>query len=208
MGNHIGRDVALGPNLVLGCGRFSIADGAMIMNFNVFKNLSGIELGTKSAIGNFNQFTAAADYQQFSPLVGRLVIGDWGFIMNRHYLDCSGQVILQPFAAVGGVKSIIQSHELDLARNKTEPGRVVLGRNAVTSTRCILLMDSYLPERSVLAAGSVLSRPKKGTDMPACGLYGGAPARFIREIKDYKFWDRACSDTPPEPFDDKKFLAE
>lgn len=59
LGNHIGRDVAIGPNLVLNCGRFSIADGAAIMSFNIFKQLSSIELGPQSVIGRFNQFTAA-----------------------------------------------------------------------------------------------------------------------------------------------------
>ena len=76
------------------------------------------------------------------------------------------KAILRPFAAVSGVKNIIQSHELDFADNKTEPGRVVLGRKAVTTSGCILLKDSYPPERSVLAAGAVLRKAKQGEDMP------------------------------------------
>jgi acetyltransferase-like isoleucine patch superfamily enzyme len=112
---------------------------------------------------------------------------------------------LRPFSAIGGVKSIIQSHELDLVHNKTEPGRVVLDKNAVTSTGCILLKDSCLPERSVLAAGAVLRKAKEGENMPTSSLYGGAPARFIREIKRSEFWDRTDIDTPPAPFDDAKF---
>ncbi len=208
LGNRIGHDVVLGPNLVLNCGPFSIGDGAAIMNFNIFRQLSSIELGPDSNIGNFNQFTAAPDYQRYSPLVGKLIIGEFGAVTNRHYFDCSGQVILRPFAAVGGIKSIIQSHELDYACNKTEPGRVVLGRNAVTTTGCILLKDSYLPERSVLAAGSLLSRAKDRDNMPISGLYGGTPARFMREIKEYQWWDRAQAHTPPAPFGDEQFRVE
>jgi acetyltransferase-like isoleucine patch superfamily enzyme len=208
LGNHIGHDVILGPNLVLNCGPFSIADGAAIMNFNIFRQLSGIELGPESGIGNFNQFTAAPDYQRYSPLVGKLIIGKFGVVTNRHYVDCSGQVILRPFSGIAGVKSIILSHELDYAENKTEPGRVVLGRDAQTTAGCILLKDSYLPERSVLAAGSVLPRAKEGDNMPISALYGGAPARFIREIKENQYWDRAHTHTPPVPFDDEKFRVE
>ena len=110
--------------------------------------------------------------------------------------------------AVGGLRNIILSHELDFADNKTEPGRVVLGRNAVATTGCILLKDSYLPERSVLAAGSVLPRAKERDNMPVSSLYGGVPARFIREIKEYQWWDRAHTHTPPVPFDDEKFRVE
>lgn len=208
LGNHIGQNVVLAPNLVLNCGRFSIADGAAIGSLNIFRRLSSLEVGSNGFIGNFNQFTAAADFQRYSPLVGKLMIGEAGVITNRHYFDCSGQVILQPRAAVGGVKSIIQSHELDLVENRTEPGRVIVGRKAVTSTGCILLMGSYLPERSVLAAGSVLTRPKGDATMPVAGLYGGVPARFIREIKESVVWDRADSFTPVVPFDDEKFRVD
>lgn len=205
LGNYIGRDAVIGPTLVLNCGRFSIADGASISNFNIFRRLSSIELGRKSIIGNFNQFTACADYQRYSPLVGKLTVGELGVITNRHYFDCSGQIILRPFAGVGGIKSIIQSHELDYHTNKTGIGRVVLGRNACTTTGCILLNDSYLPDRSVLAAGSVLPKAKEGNNMPVSGLYGGAPARFIREITEAQWWARDDAYTAAIPFDDKKF---
>jgi acetyltransferase-like isoleucine patch superfamily enzyme len=136
------------------------------------------------------------------------MIGEFGALTNRHYVDSSGQVILRPFAAIARVRNIILSHELDYAENKTEPGRVVLGRNAVTTAGCILLKDSYLPERSVLAAGSVLPRAKEGVDMPASALYGGAPARFIRELKENQWWDRAYTHTPPVPLNDEKFRVE
>lgn len=208
LGNNIGRDVALGPNLVLNCGRFSIADDAAVMSFNIFKQLSSIELGAQGVIGRFNQFTAAPEYQRYSPLVGKLIVGEFGYITNRHYVDCSGQVILRPYAVVGGIKSTIQSHEADLVENKSKPGRVILGRNAMTGTGCILLKDSHLPERSILAAGSVLSRAKERDGMAASGLYGGAPARFLREIKDMEFWHRACNYTPIAPFDDDQFRLE
>lgn len=205
LGNTIGHDVVLGPTVVLNCGRFTIADGAAIMSFNIFKQLSGVELGPQSVIGRFNQFTAAPDYQRYSPFVGKLIVGEFGYITNRHYIDCSGQVILRPYAVVGGIKSTIQSHEADLVENTSKPGRIILGRNAMTGTGCILLKDSYLPERSILAAGSVLSRAKDRDSMAVSALYGGAPARFLREIKDLEFWHRAYNYTPVVAFDDEEF---
>ncbi|MDD7811219.1 hypothetical protein [Mycolicibacter sinensis] len=208
LGNDIGRDVVLAPTLVLNCGPFALADGVVLGTLNIFKSLSSVEVGRKGFIGNFNQFTAAADYQRYSPLVGKLLIGEFGVITNRHYVDCSGQVILEPAAAVGGLKSIIQSHELDLVENKTEPGRVIVGSMAVTSTGCILLKDSALPERSVLAAGSVLLKAKKGETMPIAALYGGVPARLIRQIEKSAVWDRAENYTEVTPFDDERFRGQ
>jgi len=101
-----------------------------------------------------------------------LMIGE-SCITDRHYFDCSGHVILRPFSTFGGLKSIVQSHELDFADNKTEPGRIVLGGNAVTTAGCILLKDSYLPERSVLAAGSVLPRARRALTCRPPGFTAG-----------------------------------
>jgi acetyltransferase-like isoleucine patch superfamily enzyme len=126
--------------------------------------------------------------------------------MNRHYFDCAGQVILRPFAAALGIKSVFQSHELDLVENTTTPGRIILDKNAMTGTACILLMDSYLPERSVLAAGSLLTKAKQGDSMPVSSLYAGVPARFIREVKDFAWWHRDSRQSASvTPFDESKF---
>ena len=208
LGNDVADDVILGPNLVLGCGRFSLADGAIILNFNVFRNLAYVELGRKAFIGSWNQITAAPDYQNYSDHVGMLLMNEQSAMTNRHYIDCSGQVILRRYAGFGGIKSIIQSHEIDLADNTQTLGRVILGENSMTGTACILLKDSYLPERSVLAAGSLLAKAKEGTELPPSGLYGGAPARFIREVKDFAWWHRDSYYTPVSAFDDSKFRAE
>jgi acetyltransferase-like isoleucine patch superfamily enzyme len=45
-------------------------------------------------------------------------------------------------------------------------------------TRCIVLGGARLPSQSVLAAGAVLT---KAFDV-SFSLYGGVPARFVKEI--------------------------
>ena len=205
LGNNIADNAIIGPNLVLGCGTFSLGDGSIIAGFNIFKSLAHVQLDSKNFIGSRNQFTAAPEYQNYSDRVGMLWMKEQSFIANRHYIDCSGQVILEPYAAVGGMRSIIQSHELDLADNQTTIGRVVLGKKAVSTTACVMLKDSYLPDRSMLAAGSVMVKAKEGSELPKSGLYAGAPARFVKEIKDFAWWDRDSYYTPVTAFDDKKF---
>jgi acetyltransferase-like isoleucine patch superfamily enzyme len=205
LGNSIADNAIIGPILVLGCGKFSLGGGSIIAGFNIFKSLAHVQLDSKNFIGSWNQFTAAADFQNYSDRVGMLWMKEQSFVGNRHYIDCSGQVILGPYAAVGGIKSIIQSHELDLAVNETTIGRVVFGEKAVSSTACVMLKDSYLPERSMLAAGSVMVKAKEGRELPKSGLYAGAPARYVKEIKDFAWWDRDFYYTPVTAFDDKKF---
>ena len=208
LGNQIGRNVKIGPTLVLNCGRFSLGDGAIVSSFNIFRDLSSIDLGPKTYIGRFNQFTAAPAYQMYSPLVGKLIMNEQSAITNRHYFDCSGQIILKPYAGVGGIRSIFQSHEIDLSEDKTTVGRIVLGENAMTGTGCTLLKDSYLPDRSVLAARSLLIKPRQGEVLPVSNLYGGVPARPLKEVRDFVWWERESYWTPVSPFDDQKFRLE
>lgn len=208
LGNHIGQNVRIGPTLVMNCGKFSMDDGSALASFNIFRNLSSVTLGPRCFIGNFNQFTAAPAYQHFSPLVGKLILKDRSAITNRHYFDCSGQIILEPYAGIGGIRSILQSHEIDLTEDRTSPGRIILGENAMTGTGCTLLKDSYLPSRSVLAARSLLVKAKNPEQLPVSTLYGGVPARPLKEVKDLVWWDREDYNTPVTAFDDSKFTLE
>lgn len=206
LGNRIGAGVTLRPNLVLGCGPFSLGDRAVVDSFNIFRNLARVEMGPDSYIGSWNQFTAAPDYQRYSDRVGLLSMGAQAIITNRHYLDCSGQMVLRDRAGIGGIKSIFQSHEIDLAANKTTVGVITIGSNAMTGTACTVLKDAYLPDRSVLGAGSLLTKAPSGADLPEQALYAGVPAKFVRAVEGFTWWDRDNYYTPVEPFDDAKFL--
>jgi acetyltransferase-like isoleucine patch superfamily enzyme len=205
LGHSIGASVTIGPILVLGCGRFSLDDGASISPFNAFRKLANVKLGKNCFIGSWNQITAADGYQKYSTLVGLLLLEDQAVIMNRHYLDCSGQIILRRFSAIGGIKSIFQSHELDLAEDNTTIGRIILGEKSMTGTAVIMLKDAYLPERSVLAAGSLAVKPREGVELPTASLYGGIPAKPIRQLDDIAWWHRDSYATLVSPFDDEMF---
>lgn len=205
LGNNIGVDVTVGPTLVLSCGRFSLDDGATISPFNAFRKLANVRIGKNCFIGSWNQITAARDYQKYSDLVGLLLLEEQSAIMNRHYLDCSGQIILRRYAAIGGVKSIFQSHELDLAEDRTTIGRIILGENALTGTAVLMLKGSHLPDRSILAAGSTAVTGQEGVELPPSSLYGGVPAKPIRPLEDCAWWHRDSYSTLVTPFDDEMF---
>lgn len=208
LGNSIGDGVHIGRNLVLGCGPFRIADRATIGQFNVFRQVAAVQVGVDAAIGNLNQFTAAPDYQRFSPLVGRLILDNMAVITNRHYFDCSGLILLNERAGVGGVRSIFQSHEIDLEDNQTKVGRIELGVNAMTGTGCTVLKDAYLPEKCVLGARSLLAKKRPGLEMPVSMLYAGIPARPVKPIDGFDWWDRTSVHTEVTAFDDTQFRLE
>jgi len=165
-----------------------------------------MRMGADALILNFNYFTAAKAYQKFSPHVGKLIVGDMAGITNRHYLDCSGQIVLRRNSGIGGMRSIFQSHEIDLVNNQSTVGRIVLEENSMTATHCLVLKDAVVPEKCVLAAGSVLTKTREVGE-PG-GLYVGVPARRARELSGFAWWDRDNLVTPVTDFDDGPFVAD
>jgi acetyltransferase-like isoleucine patch superfamily enzyme len=207
LGNHIGDNVIVGPTLVLGCGPFWLGDNSYLGLGNTFKQLRHVRFAHDVQIANFNFISAQAEYQKFSDCVGFLIIEPMAGMTNRHYLDCSGQIILRRNSGIGGLRSIFQSHEIDVQTNETYAGKIVFEENAMSGTGVLVLKGARLPEKSVLAAGSVLTKQRDDAMKPN-GLYAGAPARFVRELADFAWWDRKEFITWPGQFDDSDLRAE
>jgi acetyltransferase-like isoleucine patch superfamily enzyme len=195
LGNRIGDGVIIGPNLVIGCGAFDLADGSIISPFNVFRNLASVSLGDKAFIGRLNQFTAAPAYQRFSHRAGVLVMKELSGVTNRHYFDCSGRIEMGVGSGVGGIRTIIQSHEIDIVEDRTTVGTTVIDDHAMTATACLILKNAHIPQYSIVAAGSVVTAKKPGSEMKQ-GLYAGAPARWRGDLPTCKWWSRTSHMTP------------
>jgi acetyltransferase-like isoleucine patch superfamily enzyme len=195
LGNDVDPDAQIRPNIVIGCGPFHIDGGAEISSFNLFKNMSRVEMGRNSFIGRFNQISASPSYQRLDGDAGTLVLGAGAGIVNRHYLDCSGQIRVGEMAMIAGIRTIFQSHELDLVENKATVGIIEIGSYSFTSTACVILKGAVLPPKSLLAAGSVLTRPKVGATLLP-GVFGGTPAKWLRECPDGEWWRRTEVHTP------------
>lgn len=208
LGNHIGNNVGIAPTIVLGCGPFFLDDDSRFGLLNTFRNLRHVRIGKRSQLGNFNYVTAQPEYQLHSDYVGFFIVEEMSGITSRHYLDCGGQIILRRNSGIGGLRSIFQSHEIDLMKNETGVGQIILEENSMTGTGVIMLKGAVLPEKSVLAAGSILTKAPRSVTLQSHGLYAGAPAKFVRELSDFAFWDREVWYTAPKPFDDTEFKDE
>ncbi|WP_238421092.1 hypothetical protein [Gordonia sp. 'Campus'] len=195
IGNTVGQDVVLGPNLVLGCGPFHIGDRAVVSPFNIFRQMASVELEKDNFIGRLNQFTAAPSYQRFSDRAGVLSMAEQSAITNRHYFDCSGRIDMEAYSAVGGTRSLLQSHEIDIVEDRTTIGTITIGERSLTATACLILKNAHIPAFSLVAAGSVVTASNKATAGDA-GIYAGAPARWRRELPECKWWYRSSYMTP------------
>lgn len=195
LGNTIGDEVSLGPNLVIACGPFVIGDKTVISPFNIFRRMAKVEMEKANFIGRMNQFTAAPSYQKFSDRAGVMVMAEQSAFTNRHYVDCSGRIELGAYCAIGGTRSILQTHEIDIVEDRTTIGTITIGEQSLTSTSCLILKNARVPGWSVVAAGSVVTASGSG-DEAKPGLYAGSPAKWRREMPECKWWYRDSYMTP------------
>ena len=188
-GHRIAPGAVARSNLVWKVGAVEMAPHSRIHRWNVLKGLKVVRLGAHATIGKNNIITANGAY---APLASgaRLELGEHSYITSRHGLDCSGSFHLGPFSALAGFGSQVLSHSIDLTRDAQTAYPIVIGERSFIGAKCLLLGGSSLPERSVLAAGSVLTDAERTES----GLWAGVPAKFKTAMQG-KWFDREIGAT-------------
>ena len=154
-----------------------------IGHFTVVRNLALLEMAEASSIGNFNTISGAPLEQNvfFRTETDRrpqLILHPHATVTHSHLIDCCNSVIVGAFATVAGWRTQILTHSIDIASNHQRSAPVSIGAYSFVGTSCILLMGATLPDRSILAAGSVLSRAQT----EQCSLYAGVPATKVKDL--------------------------
>lgn len=166
---------------------------AFIGNFTFCKPIDLLEIGEYSHIGTRNFITGFAttipDFPHFTHIRNRqcvLKIGKHSGVTSRHYFDCNGGVYIGDYCEIAGFETAFLSHSIDLKNNRQDVESIVVGDYSFIGTRCTLVKGSAVPERSVIAACTLVN--KKFTTKDA--LYGGIPCQFIKELNGYKYFER------------------
>lgn len=117
----------------------------------IFNSLSGL------VIGNDVQFGHRATIIGLDVEIGNeVLIGPNSFISGGNHTFLNGSYRFGPHVAK----------------------KVVIGHGTWICANCVVTAGSVLPDRSVLAAGSVLTKAYEQTD----SLYVGQPAKFFKQL--------------------------
>lgn len=179
-GHQISATARIWPIVVLGVKHFEIGADVLISPGNVFKNLNLARLDDGVIIGSWNWISAAPEFQSVDPGAGTLHMNYGAAMTSRHYLDCSGTIIMKRHARIGGGRAYLQTHEPDFENFRQTVGRIVIGDHALVATCAVMLKGAHLPDRSLLAASSTMLASSAESQRP--GLYAGSPARWRREL--------------------------
>jgi acetyltransferase-like isoleucine patch superfamily enzyme len=177
----IPRDARIGLSII-GCTSLRMGASSRIGHFNVVKGI-GVTLGENALIGEFNWISGLpADnrrhFREETDRLPALTVERHAALTSRHYIDCSNLVHIGEFTTVAGTRSQILTHAIDVRRNRQLSAPVHVGRYCFVGTGCVILKGSRLPDYSVLAANSCLSRSFEET----FGLYSGVPATRVRDL--------------------------
>lgn len=192
LGWDIHPSAKIGLSLIL-CNKLAMGAGSRIGNFTVVKGVSLVRMDTLSSLGSLNWVTGfplmpSKHFRADENRQTTLHIKEHGAITNRHLIDCTDSVIIGRFTTFAGYRSQILTHSINLKESRQRCSPVIVGDYCFIGTSCVLLPGTKIPNKSILAAGAVLSNEFQDE---GC-LYGGVPAKKIKhlELNSYKYMNR------------------
>ncbi len=174
--SYIGKSFVFPKNL-------EMAAGSRIGHLTICKGLDSIKLGEYGHIGHLNWITGfpsnnTRHFQLEKNRFPALIVEEHAAVTNRHLIDCTDTVRIGRFSTFAGFRSQILTHSIDLRANRQSCAPVEIGQYCFVGTQCVLVKGSKLPDKSVLGAGSILTKEHSETGM----LYSGNPAAIVREM--------------------------
>jgi acetyltransferase-like isoleucine patch superfamily enzyme len=179
LGYEIHREAHIGLSWVLPRSKLVMGPGSRIRHFTVIHSVAEVCLDTNAYIGSLNWITdnlagyggpVSTDHERRRRPA--LTLGRFAATTTRHYFDCSDLIEIGENVIVGGIRTVMQTHYLNLETLEQTCRPIRVGADSFISTNCLLLGGAALPDRTVLAAGSVLIDEKTESHC----LYAGNPA--------------------------------
>jgi hypothetical protein len=158
-------------------------EGSRIGHLNLCKNIDLFHLGAHAVVGQLNWITGfpTGPSRHFAHQPDRrpeLIVERHAGISSRHLIDCTARVRIGAFSIVGGFRSQLLTHSVDLAAGRQAAEPIDIGEYCFTGTNSVVLGGSALPHHSVLGAQSLLN---KKWEEPY-RLYAGVPAKPLKEL--------------------------
>lgn len=179
-------------------GKLILGENAHIGHLNYICNLDSFELKRKASVGKLNKFTAQnrlkqRNFRQESTRSPSFAMGAHSSVVSGHYFDCNNHIELGDFTIVAGAGTTFYTHGINIEKNLQESSPIIIGSYCMIAGKNIVIKGSKLPDRCVLAAGSLLNKPYN----ESFTLYAGVPARPVKTIpKDSIYFHRDIGFVP------------
>ena len=153
-------------------------------------SLGGVcSIGDNFWIRSYAKYSDTGDNRPSKILVGKkgvLSIGN-NVGMTSTAIICQNRIEIGNNVKIGGGTTIFDTnfHSLDAGIRASiddpkhvKTASISIGDNVFIGTSCIITKGVHIGENSIVAAGSVVVK-----DIPANQIWGGNPAKFIKELE-------------------------
>ncbi|MDQ3654680.1 MAG: hypothetical protein M3457_06335 [Chloroflexota bacterium] len=185
LGHQIHPTAIIDPVILVKVLRIEIGARTHVWSGSIFRNLRGVRMGSDCTMMRWNKLSAIPSFRRTEgadpETVGILSLGDNVLITKGHDLDCSGGIVMANWSAIAGKETLVYSHAYDPSEHVLTCAVTRIEENSFIAARTTLAAGATLPARSVLAMGGVLMPGATKTET----LYGGVPAKPIRDISDW-----------------------
>lgn len=173
--------------------RLVMEEHSRIGNLTVCKGLDLLHVGAHAVIGQLNWITGfpLGTSRHFAHQAERrpeLIVERHAGISSRHFIDCTSRIRIGAYATIGGFRSQLLTHSIDLDAGRQSSEPIDIGEYCFVGTEAVILGGSSLPHHSVLAAKSLLNKKWEAPFQ----LYGGVPAKPLKQLsEDMEYFRRA-----------------
>jgi len=163
-----------------------------IMNLTFINEIDKFIMREDSKIGSKNWITGSSaelkkGYAASPNRKCEFILGVHARITGNHHFDCNGGVYIGDFTTIAGKDSQVLTHGIDLVENVQKAGSVEIGDFCFVGTKSLFLMNSSLPDYSLLAAGALVNKRHQDS----YGIYAGVPAKKVKILpKESKYFHR------------------
>jgi UDP-3-O-[3-hydroxymyristoyl] glucosamine N-acyltransferase len=189
---ELGEGTEIGHfNLITRVGSLVTGKRVRIGRLNIIRGGERVQLGDYAEVIRLNVLNAIPDHDCTTSPISRLEIRAGAVIVSGHRIDFTDRVTIGRNVIVGGRSSSLWTHN----RQQTAP--IEIGDFCYLGSEVRLAPGARLPERSILALGSVLAGP---IETPG-SLVGGVPAKVIRPLTaedDVLIHRKARADAPDD----------
>jgi acetyltransferase-like isoleucine patch superfamily enzyme len=184
MGWVVGRDVVMGPCLVIHLDDVQIGDGVNIGPFNVFRGLARLELGKDVRLGQWNWISASLHMRQLGG-PGQLRIGAQSALTSRHYVDCTGGVRVGAYTTIAGERSTFLTHGISWVSSDQTFRPIEIGEFCLLSSNVQVAPGAVVGDRVVVGMGATISG-----DLLEPGLYVQPRATLVKPNLAGQYFER------------------
>ena len=127
--------------------RLIMEENARIGHLTVCKSIDLLHLGAHAIIGQLNWITGfpSGPSRHFAHQPERrpeLIVETHAGISSRHLIDCTARVRIGAFATVGGFRSQLITHSIDLEAGRQSAEPIDIGEYCFVGTNCVMLGGS------------------------------------------------------------------